>query len=381
MCVQCVDFLRNVFQCPYIHAVNQCFLYQPPELAHFCAVCLQKNTVEKNHNCPSTVPNYTEPHFNLAMLTMLRARGLDVEFVPCALGRPIQSSRWHINVPDIAKERWNRRNFRLVVHAQDFVHFFGDLCVELHWLEQQFSAEQQSKIIFVCWDHGLEKIYQGNIKIVNFASHSYELVHQLKSRWSEWKTVHNTHIRHNWLCLNGRARQYRQEVYNMLRHEPSGLVSHSIFNPLQPHPYQDYNFNNVDNFVKLLPVYRSARSSVVTESLYQDVGGIVTEKTLLAMAAGHPLMCIGHRHCHRDIESLGFENYHELFDLSYDSEIKDTRMYSAIQKNINTLRWPLDLDAVQEKIHRNFEWLMGGYADSIRARAEKDLAVLFEKRF
>jgi hypothetical protein len=268
-----------------------------------------------------------------------------------------------------------------VIHAQDFIHFFGNLCVELHWLEQQFTPEQQSKIIFVAWDHRLGDIYEGNIKIVNFASHSFELVHQLRARWSEWKDVHNKSVQYNWICLNGRAREYRQEVYNLLRHEPSGFVSHSIFNPIDIHPYQAYNFNNVDNFVKLMPVYQSARSSILTESLYQDVGGIVTEKTLLAIAARHPFMCIGHRYCHEDVAALGFENYDELFDLSYDTETKDTRMYSAIGKNIGRLRQDIDLDAVKEKIDRNFEWLMGGYADSIRQRAERDLAQLFEKTF
>lgn len=325
------------------------------------------------------MPNYTEPNFNKQMLLLLKARGLDIEFVPCALGRPIVSSRWNINLPDIPKERWFRRNFRLVIHAQDFIHFYGNLCVELHWLEQQFTPEQQSKIIFVCWDHRLSDIYQGNIKVVNFASHSYELVHQLKARWSEWRDVANKNVKYNWICLNGRAREYRQEVYNMLRHEPSGLVSHSIFNPIAIHPYQAYNFNNVDNFVKLLPVYQSSRSSIITESLYQDVGGIVTEKTLLAIAAGHPFMCIGHRYCMEDVVNLGFEIYPELFDYSYDSETKDTRMYSAIEKNIQRLRTDIDIDLVAEKIRKNFDYLMGDYAESIRRRAEDDLRILFEK--
>ncbi len=313
------------------------------------------------------------------MLILLRARGLDVEFVPCALGRPIVSSRWNINLPEIRPERWFRRNFRLVIHAQDFIHFYGNLCVELHWLEQQFTPEQQSKIIFVCWDHRLRDIYQGNIRIVNFASHSYELVHQLRARWSEWRDVVNKDIRYNWICLNGRARSYRQEVYNMLRHEPSGFVSHSIFNPIDIHPYQAYNFNNVDNFVKLLPVYQSARSSIITESLYQDVGGIVTEKTLLAIAARHPFMCIGHRYCMEDMQNLGFEIYDEIYDYSYDTETQDTRMYSAVEKNIDALRKDIDLDAVKEKIDRNFDYLMGDYLDTIKNRAAEDLRILFEK--
>jgi hypothetical protein len=36
---------------------------------------------------------------------------------------------------------------------------------------------------------------------------------------------------------------------------------------------------------------------------------------------------------------------------------------------------------LQEKIDANFEWLMGGYADSIRALAEGQLRKLFEKGF
>lgn len=312
---------------------------------------------------------------------MLKGCGVDAHFMPCALGRPIVSSRWHIELPEIPEYRWRQSNFRLVIHAQDFVHWFGDLCVELFWLEQQYTPEQQEKIIFVHWDHRLGDTWQGRIKTVNFASHSFELVHQLRARYNEWQDVVNKNIKHNWICLNGRAREYRQEVYNLLRHETSGFVSHSIFNPIDLHPYKDYNFNNVDNFVKLLPVYQSAKASIITESLYQDAPGIVTEKTLLAIAARHPFMCIGHRYCHQDVESIGFKNYHQLFDLSYDSEPKETRMYSAIEKNISVLRQDIDLDAVKDVVEYNYDYLLGDYCDQIRLRAERDLRKLFEKGF
>ncbi len=338
---------------------------------------LQKN----NGNTLVYMPSYTEPNFTRAMELMLKSHGLDFLLLPCALGKPHREQRWHIPLPEIPDERWHKRNFRLVIHAQDFIHFYGNLCVELHWLEEQFTPEQQKKIIFVCWDHRLGDIYQGNIQVVNFASHSYELVLNLKRRWTEWKDVLNKDIRHNWMCLNGRTREYRQTVYNLLRHEPSGFVSHSIFNPIALHPYQAYDFNNVNNFIKLMPLYQQSRSSIVTESLYQDVGGIVTEKTLLAIAAQHPFMCIGHRHCHEDIANLGFQNYTEIFDLSHDSETTATRLDMAIANNLDRLREPIDLDAVKEKTQANFDWLMGGYADSIVLRAKEDLRKIFEKGF
>ena len=129
-----------------------------------------------------------------------------------------------------------------------------------------------------------------------------------------------------------------------------------------------------------MPVYQSARASIVTETLYQDVGGIVTEKTLLAIAAKHPFMCIGHRYCHEDIADLGFENYNEVFDLSHDTEECGTRTYSAISNNRRQLADLVDVDHLQEKINRNFDYLMGDYADAIHARAQEDLRILFEKR-
>jgi hypothetical protein len=109
------------------------------------------------------------------------------------------------------------------------------------------------------------------------------------------------------------------------------------------------------------------------------VGGIVTEKTLLAIAARHPFMCIGHRFCHDDVARLGFQNYNELFDLSYDTEDHTTRMYSAVELNLARLKTPIDQDAVKEKVDANFDWLMGGYTDSIVDRAKQDLRILFEK--
>jgi hypothetical protein len=36
-------------------------------------------------------------------------------------------------------------------------------------------------------------------------------------------------------------------------------------------------------------------------------------------------MCIGHRLCMEDVENLGFEIFPEIYDYSYDTELKDTR--------------------------------------------------------
>jgi hypothetical protein len=91
-------------------------------------------------------------------------------------------------------------------------------------------------------------------------------------------------------------------------------------------------------------------------------------------------MCIGHRYCHEDVANLGFQNYNDVFDLSFDTEDRTTRMYSAIKNNQQRLADLVDIDHLSDKINQNFDYLMGDYADSIRARAEEDLKILFEKR-
>ena len=326
------------------------------------------------------MPNYTEPNFNKTIIHQLRGVGIsDPEFVPCALGRPITNSLWNMIIPEIAECRWKKPNFRLVIHAQDFVHWYNnELCVELHWIEKQFTEEQQRKIIFVHWDHSLRDWYEGHIQCVEFASHSYELVHQLRSRWDEWKDVLNKDYEYNFICLNGRSRQYRDKVYQLLQNKPNSYVTHGIHNPFPSHPYTDYNFNNVDNFIKMMPLYQKAKASMVTETIYEDHPGIITEKTLLAIAAKHPFMCIGHLGIHYEIAERGFKNYDDLFDLTYDVIEKEYRLEAAIQLNLGRLTSNyFNINKVKDKIEYNFDFLMSntkdGYTKSIEQRAYKQL--------
>jgi hypothetical protein len=318
-------------------------------------------------------------NFNKTMNLLLRSYDIDYEFVPAACGETTKDNRWHINLPAISEARWRQKNFRLVIHAQDFIHFHGNLCTELFWLEEQFNPDQQKKIIFVHWDHSLGSVYVGPIQCVEFASHSYELVLGLKETWKQWKEVHNNTGQYNFMCLNGRPREYRNQLFQIIKDEPTGFVTHGLARPLNLHPYTDYNFDNVENFIKLVPVYQTAKTSLVAESLYQDVGGIITEKTLQAIAAKHPFLCIGHRNIHKEIAERGFRLYNNLFDLSFDDEYNTTRMRSVLDKNLDRLRDNIDLDQYKDTIDTNFEWLMNGYTDSIRDRASQELSVALKK--
>ena len=229
------------------------------------------------------------------------------------------------------------------------------------------------QIIFLHWDHDLRNKYQGVIHCVEFPSHSWELVEGLKAQHSKWKSVYSQgKKKYNFLCLNGYPRKHRNEVYKKLKHVKQGFVSHRTYNDYAKAPYAKYDFDNVANFIKLKSLYKSASVSIVTESIYSDGPGIITEKTLLAIAAKHPFMCVGHQHIHREIAERGFENYDEIFDLDYDLIESEYRLDAAIQMNLETITSnDFDVAVAKEKVERNYDFLMNDYMQSIEDRARK----------
>lgn len=320
--------------------------------------------------------NHIITNFQPTLTRMLKAAGLfDCHVMFCALERPKSEFQWTIKLPKhLAELPWAKSDFRLVVHAQDFIHVRDNQCSELIWLEQNLTPEQQAKTIFIHWDHDLAQLYSGLIKCVEFSSHSYEIAHGLKENYIKWKDVANKKYAYNWMCLNGRARPHRNQAYERLKDMPNGLLSHSVHRPLELLPYSNYFYDNIGNFSQLVPVYQQARVNVITESLYQDVSGIITEKTLFAIAARQPFMCIGHRNIHQQIRNQGFKTFDDLFNLTYDSESNQTRLTSAIDLNQDVLINDIDVDQYRDQVNANFEWIMTGYADMLRDRAYEQLA-------
>ena len=314
--------------------------------------------------------------FNKKITGILNNYGIVYEFIPSAFNQPIVEGCWTLNLPEISKSQWRNPNFRLVIHAQDFCNYANnELCLELYEIEKFYDQDYHSQIIFLHWDHDLQNTYIGQIRCVEFPSHSWELVEGLKDQHSKWKSVYTKgKKKYNFICLNGYPRAHRNRIYKILKHHKSGLVTHRTHNDYKKAPYAKYNFNNVENFIKLKSLYKSAKASVVTESIYSDAPGIITEKTLLAIAAKHPFMCIGHQNIHVEIAERGFENYDEIFDLDYDIIESEFRLEAAVQMNLdNLIHKDFDVDQAKEKIERNFDFLMNDYMESIETRAEQQL--------
>ena len=123
-----------------------------------------------------------------------------------------------------------------------------------------------------------------------------------------------------------------------------------------------------------MPLYQQSKASIVSETIYADHPGIITEKTLLAIAAKHPFMCIGHINIHQEIVERGFENFDDLFDLSYETLDATHRLDAAIDLNLPMMQDPdWDVSAAVDKVERNFDFLMNDYTKSIEQRAQKQI--------
>jgi hypothetical protein len=83
--------------------------------------------------------------------------------------------------------------------------------------------------------------------------------------------------------------------------------------------------NQVPNLINNLEIYENSQLTVVTESHFDQTGGLfITEKTFRPLLVGHPFMILGQKGTLEKLRSWGFETDFDGIDQSYDL-IEDTR--------------------------------------------------------
>ncbi len=150
--------------------------------------------------------------------------------------------------------------------------------------------------------------------------------------------------------LNRAHRNHRTEhLYFLVENKLTGLVSggvwfdtHQIENPVyQTVEYNHYKtvltanypktvdildlVNTVPNLINNLEIYERSQLTVVTESHFNQTGGLfITEKTFRPLLVGHPFMILGQKGSLEKLRSWGFETDFDGIDQSYDC-IEDDR--------------------------------------------------------
>jgi hypothetical protein len=278
----------------------------------------------------------------------------------CFTGQRSLHSGWSLRLPDFDTDI-------LLLHFQDLVNIRDGRVLELEQIEQRYGA-QADRVVVTYWNHGLDRIYAGPVRLVEFSNHNYDLANQLHQRWLEWYHIVDEPKTQAWQCLNGRMCDHRKRVVQILQDWAGGTLSYHDRIRLPNYDYTQYTYNNVDNFINLDYVYNAAAVNIVTETEYNTSPGIISEKTLLAMAAEQIPVVIGHQGIVQHCEELGFDMFSDLVDTSYDSMPNEVRAEQALLLNQDLIQGRIDLAPYQERLRAQREFLLDDYPTMMELR-------------
>lgn len=273
--------------------------------------------------------------------------GLDVHGVWNAYDPPYHHDQgWPLKLPQIDF----KKNTVLLMHFQDFVTFRDNKIIELEILEQVYK-DRSDQIVVTHMHHGLEKVYHGPIKLIEYSNHNCREMQRLQARWSECESALSAAKTHAWQCLNGRKCKHRRRAVELLQHYNNGWLSYGDHIKLPVWDYTTYRgTENDENFIRLLPVYGSAAVNIVTETQYDHRPGVICEKTLFAMVAKQVPILIGYQGIVADCKDMGFDMFEDVVDTSYDLLPNDQRVEQAILRNQDLIQGKVDLGHLQSRL-------------------------------
>ena len=296
---------------------------------------------------------------------------LGLSFTPvynCFGGSRLPHTGWSLKLPDFDTDI-------LLLHFQDLVNIQDGCVLELEQIEQRYGS-RADRVVVTYWNHGLDQVYSGPIRLVEFSNHNYDLVNQLYQRWSEWQHIVSQPRTQSWQCLNGRMCDHRYRVMQILQGWSGGTLSYHDRIRLPNYDYTQYTYNNVDNFINLAYVYGTCAVNIVTETEYNTAPGIISEKTLLAMAAEQIPVVIGHAGIVQHCQELGFDMFTDLVDISYDTMPNDRRAEQAVLLNRDLIQGRIDLSPYQERLRAQREFLLDDYPTMMEIRFQRDISNL-----
>jgi hypothetical protein len=294
-----------------------------------------------------------------------------VSFTPvyhCFENQRSPNTGWDLRLPDFDTDI-------LLLHFQDLVNIQDGRVLELEQIEQRYGI-RADRVVVTYWNHGLDRIYAGPVRLVEFSNHNYDLVNQLYQRWSEWQHIVGQPRTQAWQCLNGRMCDHRNRVVQTLQGWSGGVLSYHDRIRLPNYDYTQYTYNNVDNFINLDYIYSTCAVNIVTETEYNTAPGIISEKTLLAMAAEQIPVVVGHQGIVKHCEELGFDMFTDLVDTSYDSMPNEVRAEQAILLNQDLIQGRIDLASYQDRLRAQREFLLDDYPTMMEMRFQRDISNL-----
>jgi len=165
---------------------------------------------------------------------------------------------------------------------------------------------------------------------------------------------------YKFLCLNGKDRQHRIDLYNLLNEK--NLIENSLFSMTRPsilptinlpENYQDYfNDNNfsvkygsgtadrIDWIDGLLNhnLYIDSYFSVITEThCYETNYPFLTEKIYKPLLMGHPFLVLSTPNFYKHLKNIGYKTFDGLIDESFDTIADNKKRVEAFAQSVENL--------------------------------------------
>jgi|APSaa5957512493_1039668.scaffolds.fasta_scaffold05486_5 hypothetical protein len=276
--------------------------------------------------------------------------------IDSALLYPITDKGWDIEMPDREDigDRFDDADFKLIFNLQDHLttkstgmvgdgFVFYDIPLELAKIRNFYKGWAPSnQIIVVVWPLGLVDAWpKHEFHLVEFSSHQYETWLYYKSAEGVLREAFSyldKDFEYNFLCMNRIEKPHRKILYSKLASMTSGNISlqsagHELKYPGLDFVTYDRHYDNLSNLLSIKRNFQTSMFSLVTETQYHERFGIITEKTLNAIVAGHPFIVAGHHGCLDDIKSLGFKTYPTIFNEEYQYFENDERIDAILDLN------------------------------------------------
>jgi hypothetical protein len=284
-----------------------------------------------------------------------------------SLQPPWSVQGWKLHLPYFDANDW------LILHFQDRVTSTATGCLELEAIEQHYG-DQAHRVAVICYAHGMRELYQGPIKILEFSSHNWLTINDLKVRSQLWQGKFDQRKTRPWQCLNGKIMPHRYRVANLVRQWSHGILSLGSEIPLPDWPYTTYmGTENYDNFQRLQWIYQQCAVNIVSESEYDTRPGVISEKTLYAFVSRQIPMVIGHPGAVQDCKSFGFDMFVDVIDTSYDWAPNNQRIELALNLNRSFANDPGNLDHLQSRLISNQQHALTGYLDWMQQTFEQQV--------
>ena len=320
----------------------------------------------------------------------------NADILDAALQYPVTEHGWIVDLPVPSYWRDKRPDHKLFVCLQDWLTQGEQYPLELENCYKILSKHNapMDQIVFIVEPNRIAKSWpKDRFHVIEFSTFLYETWCNYKNAESVLRqafSAEQKRFEFNFVCPQRMYKPHRAALQNTL--DPSiGNVSlqtkgiELAYPNLSVEEY-DNTYDNLSNLLAMKKNYNTALFTVVSETQYTETYGVITEKPINAIVAGHPFLMCAHQYALEDLRDYGFNSWNYIFDEAYDELDNVVRMKDMVDINYRFTQEPLspmDMQRIYKDcealINYNRDYFFNHFGDRLIDELRLDLLNLWGK--